>query len=159
MSEPIGHLDAPRSHRRHGEDHAAPARRASPLPGHSSIETDLTERVIGAAIEVHRELGPGLLESAYEAALAHELTARGVAFARQVPVPVSYKGLPLTDCAYRLDFLVADALVLEIKAVESIEPIHEAQLLTYLRVTGKRVGLLINFNVPLLKNGIRRRVL
>lgn len=159
MSEPVGHLDSRRGHLRQGESSAAPARSALQLPRDQSIDANLTEQVIGAAIEVHRELGPGLLESAYEAALSHELTARGLTFARQVPVPVSYKGLPLIDCAYRLDFLVADALVLEIKAVESIEPIHEAQLLTYLRVSGKRVGLLINFNVPLLKNGIRRRVL
>jgi GxxExxY protein len=118
----------------------------------------ITEQIIGAAIEVHRALGPGLLESAYEECLCHELRLRGVAFERQRPLPVEYKGTKL-DCGYRLDLLVADVVVVEIKAVESIEPIHEAQLLTYLKLGGWKLGLLINFNVPVLKDGIRRRVL
>jgi GxxExxY protein len=119
---------------------------------------EITERVIGAAIEVHRALGPGLLESAYEECLAHELTLRAVTFERQRALPVQYKGVAL-DCGYRLDLLVENAVVVEIKAVSEIEPVHEAQLLTYLRLGGWQVGLLINFNVPVLKNGIRRRVL
>ena len=126
-----------------------------------STEMDLnkiTEQIIGAAIEVHRALGPGLLESAYEECLCQELRLRGVPFARQRPLPVEYKGKKL-DCGYRLDLLVADAVVVEIKAVESIEPIHEAQLLTYLKLGGWKLGLLINFNVPVLKDGIRRRIL
>jgi len=119
---------------------------------------EITERVIGAAIEVHRALGPGLLESAYEECLAHELTLRAVTFERQRALPVQYNGVAL-DCGYRLDLLVENAVVVEIKAVSEIEPVHEAQLLTYLRLGGWQVGLLINFNVPVLKNGIRRRVL
>jgi GxxExxY protein len=119
---------------------------------------ELSSAVIGAAIEVHRELGPGLLESAYEECLCHELTLRKILFKRQVSQPVSYKGVQL-DCGYRLDLLVADQLVLELKSVAAIEPIHEAQLLTYLRLSRCKVGLLINFNVPMLKQGIIRRVL
>lgn len=118
----------------------------------------ITETIIGAAIEVHRTLGPGLLESAYEECLCHELTLRQVSFERQRPLPVKYKGIDL-DCGYRLDMLVSDLVVVEIKAVESLLPIHEAQLLTYLKLGGWQVGLLINFNVPVLKQGIRRRVL
>ncbi|HEY4691477.1 MAG TPA: GxxExxY protein [Anaerolineae bacterium] len=119
---------------------------------------EITEAVIGAAIEVHRHLGPGLLESAYEECLCQELTLRKIPFERQRQLPVDYKGLRL-DCGYRLDLLVAETVVVEVKAVESLLPIHEAQLLTYLRLGGWRVGLLINFNVPVLKQGIRRRVL
>lgn len=119
---------------------------------------EVTEQIIGGAIEVHRALGPGLLESAYEECLCHELTLRGLPFERQRPLPVHYKGRRL-DCAYRIDLLVADAVVVEIKAVNSIEPIHEAQLLTYLKLGGWKLGLLINFNVPVLKEGIRRRIL
>ena len=119
---------------------------------------DLSSEVIAAAIEVHRELGAGLLESAYEECLCHELTLRTIPFERQVPQPVSYKGV-LLDCGYRLDLLVAGKLVLELKSVAAIEPIHEAQLLTYLRLSRCKVGLLINFNVPLLKQGIIRRIL
>jgi len=119
---------------------------------------EITEAVIGAAIEVHRHLGPGLLESAYEECLCQELTLRKIPFERQRGLPVEYKGLRL-DCGYRLDLLVAETVVVEVKAVESLLPIHEAQLLTYLRLGGWRVGLLINFNVPVLKQGIRRRVL
>jgi len=118
----------------------------------------VTEAIIGAAIEVHRTLGPGLLESAYEECLCHELRLRGIPFERQRPLPVTYKGLDL-ECGYRLDLLVYDAVVVEIKAVEALQPIHEAQLLTYLKLGGWKVGLLINFSVPVLKNGIRRRVL
>jgi len=119
---------------------------------------EITERIIGAAIEVHRGLGPGLLESAYEECLCHDLQLAGLSFERQRPLPVEYKGIRL-ECGYRLDLLVENAVVVEIKAISAIEPIHEAQLLTYLRLGGWRVGLLINFNVPVLKNGIRRRVL
>jgi GxxExxY protein len=108
-----------------------------------------TSPIIGAAIEVHRQLGPGLLESAYEECLCHELHLRGLAFERQVSLPVCYKGLKL-DCGYMLDLIVAREVVLELKSVEKLLPIHEAQLLTYLKLSGKRVGLLINFNVPLL---------
>lgn len=118
---------------------------------------ELTQTVIGAAIEVHRALGPGLLESAYEECLCRELELRGIPFESQRRLPVVYKGLEL-DCGYRIDILVAEQLVLELKAVEKLEPIHEAQLLTYLRLGGWNVGLLINFNVELLKQGIRRRV-
>jgi len=119
---------------------------------------EITGAIVGAAIEVHRALGPGLLESAYEECLCRELTLRRISFERQRSLPVEYKGLRL-DCGYRLDLLVAEAVVVEIKAVEKLLPIHEAQLLTYLRLGGWRVGLLINFNVPVLKHGIRRRVL
>lgn len=117
-----------------------------------------TEPIIGAAIDVHKQLGPGLLESTYEECLCHELHLRRIQFQRQVELPVVYKGLKL-DCGYRLDLLVEDTVVVELKAVEQLLPVHEAQLLTYLHLTRKRVGLLINFNVPLLKDGIRRRVI
>jgi GxxExxY protein len=119
---------------------------------------DLTKTVIGAAIEVHRALGPGLLESAYEECLCEELRLRGIPFERQKPLPVTYKGKQL-DCGYRLDLVVANAVVLELKAIEAFAPIHDAQLLTYLRLGGWQVGLLINFNVPVLRDGIRRKVL
>jgi GxxExxY protein len=119
---------------------------------------ELTREIISAAIEVHRALGPGLLESAYEECLCRELTIRRMPFEHQVALPVEFKGLRL-DCGYRLDLLVAKKVVVEIKAVESLLPIHEAQLLTYLKLGGWMVGLLINFNTPLLKDGIRRRVL
>ena len=122
------------------------------------ILEDLTQEIIGAAIEVHRELGPGLLESACEECLYHELHLRGLTFERQVPLPVLYKGLRL-DCGYRLDVVVENAVVLELKSVERVLPVHEAQLLTYLKLTGKRVGFIINFNVPVLKDGIVRKVL
>ena len=118
----------------------------------------LTEAIIGAAIEVHRALGPGLLESAYEECICRELSLRRISFERQRALPVEYKGLHL-DCGYRIDLLVADLVVVEIKAAEKLLPIHEAQLLTYLRLGGWQVGLLINFNVPVLKRRIRRRVL
>ena len=118
----------------------------------------ITETIIGAAIDVHRALGPGLLESAYEECLACELRLRGVAFERQRSLPIAYKGIAL-DCGYRLDLLVKEVVVVEIKAVAAIEAIHEAQLLTYLKLGGWRLGLLINFNVSVLKDGIRRRIL
>jgi GxxExxY protein len=117
-----------------------------------------TSPIIGAAIEVHRHLGPGLLESAYEECLCHELHLRGLAFERQVELPVSYKGLKL-DCGYRIDLIVEKEVVLELKAIEKVLRIHEAQLLTYMKLSGMRVGLLINFNAPLLTQGIIRRVL
>jgi len=119
---------------------------------------EITERIIGAAIEVHRALGPGLLESAYEECLCRDLTLSGISFERQRPLAVEYKGIRL-ECGYRLDLLVEKTVVVEVKAISVIEPIHEAQLLTYLRLGGWKVGLLINFNVPVLKNGIRRRIL
>lgn len=119
---------------------------------------EITEQIIGAAIEVHRALGPGLPESAYEKCLGRELVLRGLTFERQRPLPVEYKGVTL-DCGYRLDLLVESEVVVEIKAISEIEPVHEAQLLTYLRLGGWKTGLLINCNVPVLKNGIRRRVL
>lgn len=122
------------------------------------VSKEITEQVIGAAIEVHRALGPGLLESAYEASLCHELSLRRLAFQTQVALPVAYKGIKL-DCGYRLDMVVVGSVVVEIKAVEKLEPVHEAQLLTYMRLGGYKVGLLINFNVPLLRDGIVRRVL
>ena len=118
----------------------------------------LTQRVIGFAIEVHRQLGPGLLESAYEECLCHDLHLRDLAFQRQIDLPVAYKGLKL-DCGYRLDIVVEDSVVVELKSIEHILPIHQAQLLTYLRLGEKRVGLIINFNVAVLKNGIVRKVL
>jgi GxxExxY protein len=121
------------------------------------LENALTDRIIAAAIEVHRHLGPGLLESAYESCLCHELNSMGIPFQCQVPLPVSYKGLHLA-CAYKLDLLVKDTIIVELKAVEEFAPVHHAQLLTYLKLTGKRVGLLINFNVPVLKDGLRRVV-
>ena len=117
----------------------------------------LTDKIIGAAIEVHRHLGPGLLESAYEECLCFELNRGGLRFERQVHLPMNYKGIQL-DCAYRMDILVENAVIIEIKAIDEILPIHQAQLLTYLKSSGKRVGLLINFNVPVLKSGIKRMV-
>jgi len=117
----------------------------------------VTEAIIGAAICVHRELGPGLLESAYEACLAHELTERRLKFERQKVLPVIYRGVEL-DCGYRIDLLVEDQVVVELKALETLEPIHEAQLLSYLKLSKCKVGLLINFNVKVLKDGIRRFV-
>jgi GxxExxY protein len=114
--------------------------------------------MIGAAIEVHRTLGPGLLESAYEECLSREIFIRGGKLRRQIEVPVAYKGVRL-DCGYRIDLLVNDSVIVEIKSVEQLLPVHEAQLMTYLRLVEKEVGLLINFNVPVLKRGISRRVL
>ncbi len=122
------------------------------------IHGEITERVIGAAIEVHKHLGPGLLESAYEACLCHELQIRGLTFQCQVSLPLDYKGLHV-DSAFRIDLVVEDKIIVELKSQEGILPVHEAQLLTYLKLTGIRVGLLLNFNVPAMKDGIIRRVL
>ena len=119
---------------------------------------EISRKVIGAAIEVHRALGPGLLESAYEECLCKELTLQKISFERQRPLPLEYKGVKL-ECGYRLDLLVEDTVVLEVKAVDAIISIHEAQLLTYMKLGGWKVGLLINFNVPVLKQGIKRLVL
>ena len=119
---------------------------------------NLTDKVIGAAIEVHRELGPGLLESAYQIALEHELGLRGVEFEAQKSCAVSYKGVEIGD-AYRLDLLIGNKLVVELKAVESLADVHEAQVLTYLKFTSCRIGLLINFRSRLLKHGLRRLAL
>jgi GxxExxY protein len=118
---------------------------------------DITEAIIGAAICVHKELGPGLLESAYEACLAYELAEKRLKFERQKALPVIYRGVEL-DCGYRIDFLVEDQVVVELKAIENLEPIHEAQLLSYLKLSKCKVGLLINFNVKVLKDGIHRLV-
>ena len=120
-------------------------------------ENQITKQVIGSAIEVHRALGPGLLESAYEECLCYELAQQGLPFARQVALSVQYKDVKL-DCGYRIDILVDGSVIIELKAVESLLPIHEAQLLTYLKLAEKRVGLLINFNVPILKHGLKRIV-
>jgi GxxExxY protein len=122
------------------------------------IYEQLTGQIIGAAIEVHKALGPGLLESAYEECLCRELRLRGLGFERQITVPVIYKGLSL-DCGYRIDLLVDRTVVVELKSVDTVLPIHEAQLLTYMKLLEKRVGLIINFNVPILTKGIFRKVL
>ena len=115
----------------------------------------ITEAIIGAAIEIHRALGPGLLESAYVACLVYELRERGFIVLQEVPLPLIYKDVKL-DCGYRLDLLVNDAVIVEVKSVESLAPIHEAQLLSYLKLADCKVGLLINFNVKMLKHGIKR---
>jgi GxxExxY protein len=119
---------------------------------------NLTGKIIGAAIEVHKVLGPGLLESAYEECLAREFVLRGIPFERQKPLPVVYKDVKL-ECGYRIDLLVAGQIVVELKAVDSFVPVHEAIVLTYLKLSDKRIGLLINFNVAKLKDGIRRFIL
>jgi GxxExxY protein len=118
---------------------------------------ELTERIIGSCIEIHRELGPGLLESAYEACLCHELARGGLDFERQKQLPITCKGVNL-DCGYKLDVVVGGKIVVELKTVDEIMPIHEAQILTYLKLSRLPVGLLINFNVPMLKQGIKRIV-
>jgi len=120
-------------------------------------EDTFSKEIIGAAIEVHRNLGPGLLESAYEECLCRELAICNLTFERQKPLVISYKGVKL-DCGYRLNIVVGGLVILELKAVERIEPIHEAQLLTYLKLSGLKLGILINFNVPFLKDGIKRIV-
>ena len=117
----------------------------------------LSSKIIGAAIEVHKTLGPGLLESAYEECLSHELKCQGLSFDRQKPLPIHYKGIKL-DCGYRLDIVVENAIILELKSCEKIEAIHKAQLLTYLKLTGHNLGLILNFNVIVLRNGIIRVV-
>ena len=118
----------------------------------------LTSEIIGLAIEVHRSLGPGLLESAYEACLCYELEQQGIPFPRQVRLPVVYKEVTL-ECGYRMDLVVDETVIVELKVVERLMPIHEAQLITYLKLSGLRAGLLLNFNTPVLKDGIRRVVL
>jgi GxxExxY protein len=120
-------------------------------------ENQITDRIIGCAIEVHRTLGPGLLESAYEECLDYELRESGLRVKRQVALPIRYKEIELS-AAFRMDLLVEELVIVEVKAVDQLLPIHEAQLLTYLRLTGCRVGLILNFNVPILKDGIRRLV-
>ena len=122
------------------------------------LEKDITDKIIGAAIEVHRALGPGLLESAYQLCLAQECRLQKLAFEEQTALKLNYKGIEL-DGGYRIDFVFDKRVVVELKAVEEVLPVHEAQLLTYLKLTGIRVGLLINFNKPVLKDGIYRRVL
>ena len=119
--------------------------------------SDLSYQVIGFCMEIHRELGPGLLESAYEEALAYELTQAGLSFERQRAMLLVYKGARL-DCGYRLDFIIAGELVVELKAVNPLLPVHHAQLLTYLKLERRSLGLLINFNEPVLKDGVRRVV-
>jgi GxxExxY protein len=119
---------------------------------------DLTEQVIAAAIEVHRALGPGLIKSVYEECLCLELSQRRIPYQRRTKLPVEFKGSRM-DCGYTIDLLIDDTVLIEIKSVETVLPVHEAQLLTYMKLGGWKVGLLINFNVPLLKQGIRRRVL
>lgn len=119
--------------------------------------TEITERIIGAAIEVHRHLGPGLLESVYEAALAHELQLGGLTVERQKPLGVHYKGLQLNE-GFRIDLLVEGTVVVELKSADALLPIHEAQVISYLRLSGHKVGLLINFKVPVLKQGLKRFV-
>ena len=126
-------------------------------PKRRLYEEELTGQIIGAAIEVHKQLGPGLLESTYQACLCHELELRGISFECQKRLPLEYKGIKL-DCGYRIDLLVAGLVIVEIKSVEALAPIHEAQLLTYLKLTGVKVDLLINFNAVVLKSGIRRLV-
>src|SRR5712691_1078856 len=118
----------------------------------------LTEKIIGFAIEVHRKLGPGLLESAYEECLCYELKQSGLSFRRQVPLPVIYKSIRL-DCGYRIDVVVEAQVILELKTVERLMPIHEAQILTYLKLSGLHTGLLLNFNSAVLKDGMRRIML
>jgi GxxExxY protein len=120
--------------------------------------TELTRSIIGAAIEVHKLLGPGLLESAYEECLCHELALRSIRFEKQKPVPLVYKGTKL-ECGFRLDLLVEGEVVVELKSIDGLGPIHEAIVLTYLRLSGHGVGLLINFNVPVLKDGVRRFIM
>ncbi len=117
------------------------------------VAAEITEQIIAGAIEVHKKFGAGLLESAYEACLVHELTLRGLRVERQVALPIEYKGVRV-DCGYRIDMIVENTVLVELKAIEKLLPIHEAQLLTYLRISGKRVGLLINFNVKLLTAGL-----
>ena len=122
------------------------------------VHEELTEQIIGAAIEVHRHLGPGLLESAYRACLVHELRLRDLQVSTEIPIALEYKGIHL-HVGYRLDVLVESKVVVELKAVRALERVHQAQLLSYLRLTGKRVGLLVNFHVPALRDGLKRLVL
>ena len=121
-------------------------------------EKNLTEEIIGAAIEIHRYLGPGLLESTYEECLCHEFKLRNISFERQKPIPLEYKGISL-DCGYRIDIIVENKIVLELKCVDTIIPVHEAQLLTYLKLSGIKVGFILNFHVSVMRDGIKRMVL
>ena len=121
-------------------------------------DNEITHEIIGAAIEVHKLLGPGLLESAYEACLCHEFAIRKIGFQKQKPVPLVYKEIKL-DCGFRLDLLVEQRVVVELKSVDALAPIHEAIMLTYLRLSGHTLGLLINFNVSILKEGVRRFIM
>ncbi|HEX9331526.1 MAG TPA: GxxExxY protein [Anaerolineales bacterium] len=125
---------------------------------HPLLEKDLTDKIIGAAIEVHKALGPGLLESAYQVCIEHESKLRGIPFEHLVKLPLNYKGIDL-EAGYVIDLVYDKRVIVELKAVERVIPVHEAQLLTYMRLRRIRVGLLINFNVPVLKDGIYRRVL
>ena len=120
-------------------------------------EEKLTKEIIGAAIEIHRHLGPGLLESAYEECLCHELQFRGLSFERQKPLLLEYRGIKL-DCDYQIDIVVENKVILELKCVDSITPVHEAQLLTYLRLSGRKIGLILNFHVSLMRDGVKRLV-
>ena len=122
------------------------------------LQEELTGKIIGAAVEVHRELGPGLVESAYLACLCREFALRGIRYRSEVSLPVSYKGIRL-DCGYRMDLVIESKVMVELKSADKLLPIHQAQLMTYLRLSGLRVGLLINFNVKLLPDGLVRRVL
>ena len=119
------------------------------------IDSEITNEIVGSAIEVHRQLGPGLLESAYEQCLTHELITHGLHIERQLELPVFYKGIRI-NAGYRIDLLVNERVIVELKAVKQLEKIHEAQLLTYLKLANKRFGLLMNFNVPIMKQGIKR---
>jgi GxxExxY protein len=121
-------------------------------------DNEITHEIIGAAIEVHKLLGPGLLESAYEACLCHEFAIRKISFQKQKPIPLVYKEIKL-DCGFRLDLLVEKRIVVELKSVDALAPIHEAIMLTYLRLSGHKLGLLVNFNVSILKEGIRRFIM
>jgi GxxExxY protein len=121
-------------------------------------DNEITHEIIGAAIEVHKLLGPGLLESAYEACLCHEFAIRKISFQKQKPIPLVYKEIKL-DCGFRLDLLVEKRIVVELKSVDALAPIHEAIMLTYLRLSGHKLGLLINFNVSILKEDIRRFIM
>jgi GxxExxY protein len=128
------------------------------MPMRSGYLHELTEAVIGFAIDVHRHLGPGLLESVYEECLCHELSDQQIGFQRQVPLPIAYKGVTL-DCGYRINLVIDRRVIVELKSVDRLNPIHEAQFLTYLRLSGHRLGLLMNFNTVLLKDGLRRLML
>jgi GxxExxY protein len=118
---------------------------------------EITRKIVGCAIEVHKNLGPGLLESAYEECLAYELNKAGLSIKRQVPTRVVYKDIKL-ECGYRIDILVEDSVILELKVVDEFNPVHEAQVLTYLKFSKRQIGLMINFNVTILKSGIRRYI-
>lgn len=127
---------------------------AAPVAG----DDPLTRKIIGAAITVHKKLGPGLLESAYETCLCIEIRKSGLTFARQVEIPILYDGEPIS-CTFRVDLLIEDSVIVELKAVEHVSPVHHAQLLTYMKLARKRIGLLLNFNAPYLRDGIKRLIL